>query len=320
MASRNDENEKFLPTNEASSVAIQLESNDYSKLKEKLGELLQCHDSNMLSWSIADLKNEILVKVLDFLLEDWKMKDEKLSDYGLVDKNRAITELTQMNLVQHSLSLLKSNTKTIFHHTAYNILLQFVHESCKARKDLENNEPIIKFKPAFDENSLEGINEEYADFISMIITYYSDLKQQTQAGKCNKNMELFGYLQSGFFSQFESLFRQLLKEEKDKFGSYYEISFKPLARFLHFFANEEGFNSAVELIFRLFPHVGVNDLLVTTSIEQRSLRLIEDFKGCHVVLNNVYKKILDYRVGAIIISKFQEGDKANNELKVMLTR
>lgn len=266
----------------------------------------------------CELSDCKLMKFLDFLMPDWKYKIVKISDYDLIVKNIAIVKLTSSGIFEHMLHLMKTKNKALFHHAAYRILIQFIHEKVENKEDFYEWES----EPADKMRQLDGINEEYYKNIHLLLAYHSHPEPRL-AHEYRKDdlLDLVEYLKCGRFSKFEHLFKKHLENEKCKYGSYYEVSFKPLARFYYNIAKTRHFTSVVELIFRLCPHVDENSCMVTNFYQERNLWIIDkddENKRLRCETKEIYKTIIHFKTYKRILFDLElpEGFHDNFEILV----
>lgn len=242
---------------------------------------------------IDQMSNDDLMKFFEFLIPDWKYRKAEKSNNKIIWKNEAITVLTKSNLISNMLSIMKNRDKSLFHHTAFSILIQFAHEI------FESEESFDQFRFEADEIliKLKGISSEYMQYCLLLlirIPLPEDFQLNLEFTPIEKDwMSLYENIGYGSFSKFVKLFEKFLSYEKNKFGSFYEVSFKPTARLFYFVATE----CEADFIYRLYPFVDNNACLVTSFHEQRHLWIFDVDNKHKNELEKVYELIIEYRIG-----------------------
>lgn len=270
-----------------------------SKYKKKLKDLLSSKDKN-----VSCLDHNDLMRFFDLLIPDWKFRNETESFYYLHDKNSEIKKLTDLSIAEQMFMLLKAKDKSIFHYTAYSILIQYCYEIFMDEKNFE------KFQINFYElkSLLEGINEDYKEYVLLMMAGFPNgTKIEPEL------LMLRERLREGFLPKFKDKFKKIIKEEKIRCGTFYEVSIKPLARFYYF--NATWSDSDAELIFRLFPHVEENSSLVSRFHEQRNLWIFDNDSKSDDKLKNIYELLICCRIKTKLM-KFGLPDKCQSDCKM----
>lgn len=283
-------------------VETEITSKLFGEFEEKLKYLLS-NGSDHIPYgdrpNIANFTHDKLMRLFDLLIPDWKYRNDKDSCYNLPEKSSSIEKLTHSSIPEEMFTLLKDQNKSIFHHAAYSILIQYYHELYKKEDSFE------KYQFYFDElvSESEGINDDYKLYISLLM---ARLPYGIEKNKKLELLELREKLRAGYLPKFKDTFKKMIKEEKFNYGSFHEVSMKPLARFYYFIATR--FNSDPELIYRLFPHVEENSSLVSSFHEQRNLWIFDIDSDFDKKFKEIHLLIICYR----IIMRMTKSNRSNN--------
>lgn len=275
--------------------SIETEDPIYEALLQNYRTQLEHSLSNeeFISIPHPDDDDNKIMKLFDFLMPDWRFKRAKVSNHDLITKNIVFTQVTNTSILCYMIELMKTKKKILFHRIAYNITIQFIYEK------VDKNQSIIELRLETEnlKQLLEGIEDASLNYILLFLTYLSHLDDyRLYANENHEWLKLLDYLRQGYLSKFENLFRKLLSREQRRYGSYHQVSFKPLANSFYYIAKSRNLTSVVELIFQLFPNVDVSFDLISSFHEQRNMTIISNDSKYYSELKNVYKLVIHYRV------------------------
>lgn len=259
-----------------------LKYQNYVDIKTTLTQAEKLSDINALTG------DNLMVHFNDFLSNDEKFRNAEIS---IEDK--------QLDILRHMLDLLKDENKDkfTFYIVAFSVLDQSVHDEVEVGKKSS-----IQFESQDvndDLKRIDAVNSEYSHYIKLVLKYYSNREKPEKVERANIIANLLLSLKKGFMSKFEQSFKKIINEEKNKFGFYYEVSLKPLARFCFYIARAKSSYGIFELILRLFPHVDENSCEITSFYELRYLKMNDD-AALHCKLKSFYSSIIDYQVCRIL--------------------
>lgn len=248
---------------------------------------------------ISSLNHDELMKFFDFLIPDWKRRNEKEDFYNLLKKSNVIKNLTRLSMVDEMLMLLKAKDKSIFHQTAYSILIQYCHEVKNDKTHIDFDELMCK---------TDKINEDYKQFILLIMARFPSGTKKNQ--EC---LMLREKLKKDYFPKFKQIFETMITDEKKRFGFFFEVSVKPLASFYYVIASPPN----AELILRLFPQLQDNSSIVSSFHEQRNLWIFDSNRKSEKKLKKIYELIVCYRIQKELI-KLGLSDNCWKDLEIVV--
>lgn len=262
---------------------------------------------------MTQLPNENLYELLTYLIPDWKWMEHKVSLYSYSHKREiklnvirtAVRDVTEKDLIQHLIDMLKMEEKCLLHYYIYRALHQLIYEIMVDEKNDKSIRDVIPAKrPVEYDEHLLGINEEFRRCLKLTlvgITYQFNYTFEEKV--TDEKFELLEYLFTCQLSRFELTFGEYIEKEKRNLGSYYCIAVTPLVRFYYNIArnvNEDRvkyhFIKCQELIAHKFPEVEGNSFLITKFYEQRHVRIFDDSKKHVNEIKNVIRPVILCRV------------------------